>query len=229
MRILLIDDNPDDRLLTRREIERHFPRFTIQDIASGPEFMGALEAGSFDLVITDFELRWSNGITILDSVKERYPDCHVIMFTATGTQEVAVAAMKAGLDDYVIKAPHHFIRLTASIQSVIQRHAAQRHLRSLEQRLEILLSRLEIGAFRLSAAGRLLEANEGLLSLLGLTSIDEARALDLTPLLGRSAAATTANTRAVVVGLGGGRQVRLLVATAPADDDMVDGVARRAD
>jgi len=63
---------------------------------------GALQSEEFELVITDYNLKWSNGGTsYAPSISTA--QCPVIMFTATETQEIAVNAMKAGLDDYVIK------------------------------------------------------------------------------------------------------------------------------
>jgi len=101
--ILLIDDNPDDRALTVRALSLEFPNIQMQQIKNNQDFNGALKDKKFDLVITDYKVHWIDGLEVLRKVKEIDPDCPVIMFTGTGNEEVAVAAMKAGLDDYVIK------------------------------------------------------------------------------------------------------------------------------
>ncbi len=80
-----------------------------------------LEQGNFDLVITDFRLPCRDGIYALQVVKERCPDCPVIMFTATGSEEIAVEAMKVGLDDYVLKTVSHLNRLPAAVKAVLER------------------------------------------------------------------------------------------------------------
>ena len=46
--------------------------------------------------MTDYHLQWSDGIRVLQAVKQRLPNCPVIMFTATGNEEIAVEAMKKG-------------------------------------------------------------------------------------------------------------------------------------
>ena len=102
LRILLIDDNPDDRTLVIRALAREFPSPKVEQIIEAKGFAQALEAGDFDLVITDYQLRWSNGLAVLRTVRERYPDLPVIMFTATGNEEIAVEAMKSGLEDYIL-------------------------------------------------------------------------------------------------------------------------------
>jgi DNA-binding NtrC family response regulator len=98
LRILLLDDNPHDRELTLRELRKEFPTLKATEPLDDAEFKQALRTEDFDLVITDFNLKWSNGVDVVRAVKAARPQCPVIMFTATGTQEVAVDAMKAGGD-----------------------------------------------------------------------------------------------------------------------------------
>src|SRR6516164_5848557 len=154
LHVLLVDDNPDDVNLIRRQLAREFPGIEI-DQASAPEQLErALEAGRFNLVITDFQLQWSDGLAVLRAVKSRFPYRPVIMFTATGTQEVAVKALKSGLDDYIIKAPRHYVRLLASVRTVLQRTEVERRAADLQVRLEHLLSRIDAGVFRADRAGQ---------------------------------------------------------------------------
>ncbi len=178
-RILLIDDSPDDRLLIVRELSRQFPDLEIQEIIETEGFSQASSAGNFDLVITDYQLRWNDGLTVLRDIKSRYPECPVIMFTDSGNQEIAVEAMKAGLDDYLVKSPKHFIRLPVSVRQALQRAESQRKAERLEMRLQILLNRLNVGVFRSTLDGHLLEGNASFLRLLGVSSLQEVQTLDL--------------------------------------------------
>jgi two-component system, cell cycle sensor histidine kinase and response regulator CckA len=127
LRIMLIDDDPNDRTLVIRALKKDFPGVQVEEIIEAEGLKKALDEHNFDLVITDYHLYWTNGIKNLMAIKERYPECPVIMFTGTGTEEVAVEAMKAGLDDYVLKAPKHFGRLPATIRSLLE-HAHQRRI-----------------------------------------------------------------------------------------------------
>ncbi|HAJ63655.1 MAG TPA: hypothetical protein DCP31_34170, partial [Cyanobacteria bacterium UBA8543] len=165
--ILLIDDNPQDRLLVVRSLEQEFPTLQVEEIIKSEDFDSALEIGQFDLVITDYQLRWSDGLFVLRAVKSRYPDCPVIMFTNSGTQEIAVEAMKSGLEDYVLKSAKHYIRLAVSVRSVWEKAQTKRKVKGLENRLQGLLNQLNVGVFRLMLDGSLLEGNPALWSLLG--------------------------------------------------------------
>lgn len=228
MRVLLIDDNPDDRVLIRRELTRHFPDFDVHEIRAELDLRQALQE-PVDLVITDFELRWSNGIEVLERVKARFPECPVVMFTGTGTQEIAVAAMKAGLDDYVIKAAAHYVRLPAAVEGVLGRASARARARRRQRRFDVMLSALEVGVFRAAAAGRLLDLNDAMLAFLGVGSLADAQTLDLHALIQAAEGAGGAGIVRVPTRAGG--DIELWVSggvTEEADGSWaIEGVARR--
>jgi signal transduction histidine kinase len=159
LRVLVLDDNPHDRELTVRELRKEFPDVEAIEPLDDKEFRDALANVTFDIVVTDFNLKWANGVDIVRAVKSERPHCPVIMFTATGTQEVAVAAMKAGLDDYVIKSAKHYLRLAVAVRSCLDR--AEIRLRALrsETRLHTLLERLNVGVLRLTVEGEIVDAN----------------------------------------------------------------------
>jgi signal transduction histidine kinase len=138
LRILLIDDNPDDRLLAARQLSRAFPDLQIQEIGEINALNQALKADGFDAVVTDYQLRWSDGLAVLRAVKDRYPDCPVVMFTNTGSEEIAVEAMKAGLSDYVLKLPKYYNRLPAAVQLALERAETQRRAARLEAHRQAL-------------------------------------------------------------------------------------------
>jgi signal transduction histidine kinase len=139
VRVLLIDDNPQDRFLVLRELGRVFPDLRAEEVADAGQLAGALAAGEFDLVITDYALGWGNGLDVLTAVKARYPDRPVVFFTGSGNEEVAVAAMKAGLDDYVVKSPRHYLRLMTAVRCALDKAEAQRRAARAEaERAEVL-------------------------------------------------------------------------------------------
>src|SRR5207245_1858915 len=102
LRLVIVDDSAEDRFLVVRELERQFPGAQIERVTGEAAFAAALDRDGFDLVVTDYSLGWTDGIQVLHTIKARLPDVPVIMFTGTGSEEVAVEAMKAGLDDYIL-------------------------------------------------------------------------------------------------------------------------------
>lgn len=137
LELMIIDDNPDDRTLAIRELMKHFYDISVIEIINRTEFEEALDKGDFDIIITDYRLRWTTGLDILKEVKSKYPDIPVIMFTGTGTEEIAVEAMKRGLDDYVVKSPKHFMRLPVSVKKAIERREEQKKAEEAVKRSEL--------------------------------------------------------------------------------------------
>lgn len=115
LRILLIDDNPGDRALAIRALRPAFPSLQAIEILDQGSLNRAIREKTFDLVITDFQIRWTTGIDVLLAVKERDPNIPVIMFTDTGTEEIAVEAMKLGLDDYILKRQNRYTQLPGAV------------------------------------------------------------------------------------------------------------------
>jgi two-component sensor histidine kinase len=139
MRALIIDDNEDDRVLVRREIGRDHPGADMVEVASRADFDAALDGPAPDVAIVDYALGWGQGIELFRELKSAHPDCPVIMFTGTLGEEHAVAAMKAGLDDYIVKDPRRLPRLRASIHAVLTQTVDRAARRRAEAARDVLL------------------------------------------------------------------------------------------
>lgn len=170
IRVLLVDDNPEDRGLVERELRNAYPDVQIFEAIDQLQLVDHLSAGDFDLVVTDYHLRWSNGIEVLKAVKRQTPHCPVIMFTATGTEEIAVEAMKHGLDDYIIKNVKHLVRLRGAVQTVLEHAMTKRRADELATRLESVLTQLQVAVFSCSTDGRFLVLNDAMREVLNRNS-----------------------------------------------------------
>jgi PAS domain S-box-containing protein len=179
LRVLLIDDNIDDRILVIRQLNQAFDQVDVTQIIDKASLDRALATSEFDIAIIDYHLLWSNGLAVLRQLKATCPHCPVIMFTNSATQENAIDAMKAGLDDYVVKSPRHYIRLAAAVRLALERANDRQKAAQLEVRLQSLLNQLSVGVFRATIDGQLLEANTAFLNLLGVSNFAEAQRLNL--------------------------------------------------
>jgi len=166
LKVLLIDDNPDDRILIIRELRKLFI-IDVEEIINSSEFENALSRLDFDIVITDYQLRWTNGIEVLIKIKTIKPLLPVIMFTGTGSEEIAVLAMKIGLDDYILKLPDHYVRLAMSVNSAIlrmqdemRRAQAEIALTKSEENYRTLVENIGIGFTRIDKDFRIIMVNE---------------------------------------------------------------------
>lgn len=138
MRFVIIDDESKDRKLIINFLKKEFPHSTFFEVAEKKEFEKILETKEFDITIMDYKLSWGDGIQILKQIKAKNPDCGVIMFTAAGNERIAVEAMKAGLDDYIIKSREHFINLIPAIHSALKNIEERKKREEAEKRFRKL-------------------------------------------------------------------------------------------
>lgn len=167
LRVLLVDDDPDDRELVRRELAREFPGLEATAVTDAAAFARALEGERCDLVVTDYRLRWGDGLAVLRAVKARWPGCAVLMFTGTGDEEVAVTALHAGLDEYVVKRPGPRGRLATAARRALERVRDRAAAREAEARYRALFEGVPVGLFRSTPEGAILDANAALVAMLG--------------------------------------------------------------
>ena len=120
--ILIVDDEASIResLQTLLELEG----FTVETAATGEEGLARMAEQPMDLVLLDFALPDRNGLEILRDIRDRDPELGVIMITAYGTVENAVAAMQAGATNFIQK-PWDNEKLLADVRAVVGRRRAE--------------------------------------------------------------------------------------------------------
>jgi DNA-binding NtrC family response regulator len=116
-RILVVDDERAMRLGVSEALERQ--GFAVTAVDSGAAALAALADGAFVLVISDMRMPVMTGPELLAAVQERHPGLPMVMMTAYGTVEDAVAAMKSGARDFLSKpfSPTDLLHLVRSILS----------------------------------------------------------------------------------------------------------------
>ena len=91
------------------------------------------------MFISDFNIAGFEGLQVLEAVRAHDPRIPVIIVTGTGSEEIAVMALKQGAADYVIKRPKHILRLPQTIFAAIEKKA----LRDQRQETELFLKESE--------------------------------------------------------------------------------------
>jgi two-component system response regulator HydG len=100
-RVLIVDD--DATLCETLAIGLRQTRFDVTTAASADEARRALVELDFDVVVTDLNMRKVNGIDLCRSIVADRPDVPVIVLTAFGSMDTAVAAIRAGAYDFIHK------------------------------------------------------------------------------------------------------------------------------
>jgi Amt family ammonium transporter len=182
IRVVLIDDDASDRDRVAAIVASDVVPVEIVEIADHVSFFQALKNPDFDLVITEQDLHWSSGQEVLTAIKSLQPSIPVIMVARSENEAIAAAALKEGVDAYIPKSGELAIRLRSSVRSALQKMEAQTRADKVESRLKGLLDRLNVGVFRATADGKILEANAALLKLVGVGSLKAAGELRLADL-----------------------------------------------
>ena len=110
----------DDELAMRESIAAwimeygHLPA----KAGSGDQALKMLEKDQYDLALVDMKMPGMDGHELLERIKEKHPEMLVVMITAFGSIESAVAAMKAGAHDYLLKPfdPQQLILLLEKVE-----------------------------------------------------------------------------------------------------------------
>ena len=132
-KILVLDDEPNivEVIITRLEsIGFRAVGFTRPEIA-----LNALKRDEYHVLITDLKMPDMDGMQVLHHAKQIDPDLEVIIFTAYGSIDGAVQAMKQGAHDYLVK-PFEPVELIAKIESAIEKRELKQRVRYLEQEVE---------------------------------------------------------------------------------------------
>jgi two-component system response regulator AtoC len=101
MKLLLVEDKAGMRDMLTRSLAREGYEVTAQ--ADAEQGIASLYAAPFDIVLTDLKLPGRDGIEVLKAAKEVHPDLPVVVMTAYGSIESAVAAMREGAYDFIPK------------------------------------------------------------------------------------------------------------------------------
>jgi DNA-binding NtrC family response regulator len=115
-RILVVDDEK----IIRESISFVLKKegFSVTEAANGKEAYDRIVSEAFDLVITDLEMPEMKGIELLDQVMRINPQSLVVIITAYGSLETAIAALRKGASDYILK-PLEFEELLVKIRRLL--------------------------------------------------------------------------------------------------------------
>jgi len=108
MIVMVVDDEKLSRETTAQQLRG--AGYTALIAADAAAALALLERNSVDVVLADLRMPGTDGLALLDQIKQRFPAVEVLIMTAYATVESAVAAMHAGAADYLTK-PFRFPEL----------------------------------------------------------------------------------------------------------------------
>ena len=150
--VLMVEDSEDDARLLKIELERQGFNPHITRVDTGPALRSALVEREWDIVISDHNMPGFGGDEALSLVKAFDPALPFIVVSGTRGEEHAVAAMRAGASDFIVKNRLH------RLVPVVERELVASGLRAEQRRIALALEesqRLLVEAQQMEAVGRL--------------------------------------------------------------------------
>lgn len=120
MKILIVEDEKITRITLANLLKKE--GYEVDTADNGEHGIGAVKKEKYDVIITDLKLPRKDGLEVLKAAKEHHPESDVIVMTAYATVETAVATLKLGAYDYIIKpiSPERFLSLIKKINDYQQ-------------------------------------------------------------------------------------------------------------
>jgi len=131
--VLLVEDNPDHALLIGQCLKG--VGYRVIEARTGVEALKVLGVDRPDLIVLDYSLPGEDGLAVLGKIRTVNDMVPVVMVTSQGSERVAVAAMRGGAYDYVVKSRDYMQRLPLAAQRAIEAHELTIKRRRMEEAL----------------------------------------------------------------------------------------------
>jgi PAS domain S-box-containing protein len=207
LRVLLVEDNPDDAFLVERHLRRNGIVAEVNRVETAAEMLASLQGANLpDVILADYNLPTFSGPAALQLLKSTTLDIPFIMLSGAVSEDTAVDSMRSGAHDYVSK--QNLTRLVPALERELNevatrrnRLAAERALLASEARFRSLVEAMPLGLLISDASGRILYANRAVERLLDYTEPDllsgSVTLLSLSPALGHAHGELDAGTLSI--------------------------------
>src|SRR5947199_8673926 len=133
LNVLVIEDSEEDTLLMVRELTEAEYSVKFEQVYSAATLAAALAKGGWDIIFSDFTLPGFSGTAALAQVRKHDSEVPFIFTSGTIGEDTAVAAMRTGADDYVMK--NNLKRLVPAVERALREVSGRRARRREEERV----------------------------------------------------------------------------------------------
>ena len=137
LKLLIIEDDADQRELMSETLEDHFGAGTVVPVGSRREAMEQ-DLGAFDLILADYNLPDSTGMELLEAIQHQC-STPVIMVTGENVGRIAVDAVRRGASDYIVKVGDYLFTIPLVVEKNLTIAKVKRENECLRQELEAAL------------------------------------------------------------------------------------------
>jgi signal transduction histidine kinase len=118
-RILLIDDDADDRALAALTLRQRLGPLDLVEVGDALDFALAFAAPRLDLVVTERRLAWADAVPLLRCLRERHPRAPVVLFTSDADAHLLRRAEELGFAGCLVKGSRAFLQLPVTVAALL--------------------------------------------------------------------------------------------------------------
>ena len=142
LRLLLVEDNPGDARLLQEELkEVASARFEVRHVTRMAEALAAVGEPGLDVVLLDLSLPDGHGLSNIERVVQAAPALPLVVLTGTDDEQLAMRAVHAGAQDYLVKGQVTGPLLVRALRYAIERKRAEEGLKREEAARQTALFR----------------------------------------------------------------------------------------
>lgn len=169
MNILYIEDNPAHIELARRALEHSEPEFNLQTASNIREAFSILEQTEFDVILSDHRLPDGTGLDVINKARQRGIIAGIILITNQEDINTAIAALKAGAVDYIVKQSEYLQKLPSALKNAYAHTQLEKQKIALQESEERYRSLVELSpeAIVVHSEGLIVFANSASAKLVG--------------------------------------------------------------
>ncbi|HUA69160.1 MAG TPA: response regulator [Candidatus Saccharimonadales bacterium] len=176
VRVLLVDDDEDDYIITRNLIsEIRDRRYQLEWVSNYDDALAAIQRHAHDICLLDYRLGSRTGLELLRESRPLNNGLPMILLTGQGDHEIDVEAMKAGAADYLIKGQLDADKLERAIRYAIEGQQTRERLRWERDLISRIMETSPVGIVVADQAGKITFANLQAEKLLCLAKDDISR------------------------------------------------------
>jgi PAS domain S-box-containing protein len=172
LRVLLVEDNQDDAALILRLLRRGGYELYWRQVQTAQELDEALAASSWDIVLSDYNMPQFDALAALQLLRERSIFVPFIIISGSIGEETAVAAMRAGANDYLMKT--NLARLLPAIERELressdrlERSRTEKALLDLQEKFQVIFHEYLDVMMVLDSFGDILHINRAVTQVMG--------------------------------------------------------------
>ncbi len=166
--IVIVEDDNGVARLQQKRLQR--AGYLVQTFAHPQDALAVLHSGAVDLMILDYRLLsgGQNGLEFYEELKRSGIDVPAILVTGFANESLIIAAMRAGMKDFVSKSAEYLDYMPEAVGRVLRQRQIERRLAETEARFETMFRHSPIGiGLQILADGRFIDVNDAFLKIIG--------------------------------------------------------------